>query len=160
MTNSYHMVIMETRLREQILFIYGVRGLRKLHSNGAIRLSFILYAKNSMGRQNHEENYISLCKQDVGEALREDKAFWVKTKGGSIQYLAAVNEGAGHSDMIIWPLQIQLTRIRQETHCYYQTKLNLQPEMSIDSILIRMAQQQRKLFLTDMRKRLPKMRCV
>ena len=45
---------------------YIIKASGELHSNGAIRLHH-LYCKqeNSMGGKNHEENYISLCKQDV-----------------------------------------------------------------------------------------------
>ncbi|MFQ9344846.1 MAG: hypothetical protein ACLR2O_03205 [Coprococcus sp.] len=45
-----------------------------------------------MGGKNHEENYISLCKQDVENSLEEDKAFWVNKEAASSTYVAAVNE--------------------------------------------------------------------
>ena len=142
-------------------YLYGVRGLRELHSNGAIRLHH-LYCKqeNSMGGKNHEENYM--------RSLEEDKAFWVNKEASSSIYVAAVNEEPVIPEYDYMTIANTIDEIDRKIVTIKHT-LNLtnatakvpvgNQEMSIDSILIRMAQlNKRKAVLDDMRKRLPKMR--
>ena len=96
-------------------------------------------------------------------SLEEDKAFWVNKEAASSTYVAAVNEEpvipeydymtiANTIDEIDRKITLNLTNATAKVQVGNQ-------EMSIDSILIRMAQlNKRKAVLDDMRKRLPKMR--
>ena len=84
-------------------------------------------------------------------SLEEDKAFWVNKEASSSTYVAAVNEEP------VIPEYDYMT----VAHTIDETaKVQVgEQEMSIDSILVRMAQlNKRKAVLDDMRKRLPKTR--
>ena len=101
-------------------------------------------------------------------SLEEDKAFWVNKEAASSTYVAAVNEEPVIPEYDYMTIANTIDEIDRKIVTIKHT-LNLtnatakvqvgNQEMSIDSILIRMAQlNKRKAVLDDMRKRLPKMR--
>ena len=101
-------------------------------------------------------------------SLEEDKAFWVNKEAASNTYVAAVNEEPVIPEYDYMTIANTIDEIDRKIVTIKHT-LNLtnatakvqvgNQEMSIDSILIRMAQlNKRKAVLDDMRKRLPKMR--
>ena len=84
-------------------------------------------------------------------SLEEDKAFWVNKESTSSTYVAAVNEEP------VVPEYDYMT-VANTIDATAKVQVGAQ-EMSIDGILIRMAQlNKRKTVLDDMRKRLPKTR--
>ncbi len=89
-------------------------------------------------------------------SLEEDKAFWVNKEAASSTYVAAVNEEPVIPEYDYMTIANTIDEIL--TNATAKVQIGNQ-EMSIDSILIRMAQlNKRKAVLDDMRKRLPKMR--
>lgn len=101
-------------------------------------------------------------------SLEEDKAFWVNKEAASSTYVAAVNEEPVIPEYDYMTIANTIDEIDRKIVTIKHT-LNLtnatakvqvgNQEMSIDSILIRMAQlNKRKAVLDDMRKRFPKMR--
>lgn len=101
-------------------------------------------------------------------SLEEDKAFWVNKEAASSTYVAAVNEEPVIPEYDYMTIANTIDEIDRKIVTIKHT-LNLtnatakvqvgNQEMSIDSILIRMAQlNKRKAVLDDMRKWLPKMR--
>ena len=92
-------------------------------------------------------------------SLEEDKAFWVNKESTSSTYVAAVNEEpvANTIDEIDRKI-LTIKHTLNLTNATAKVQVGAQ-EMSIDGILIRMAQlNKRKTVLDDMRKRLPKTR--
>ena len=93
-------------------------------------------------------------------SLEEDKAFWVNKEASSSTYIAAVNEEPvipEYDDEIDRKIII-IKHALNLTNATAKVQVGEQ-EMSIDSILVRMAQlNKRKAVLDDMRKRLPKTR--
>ena len=101
-------------------------------------------------------------------SLEEDKAFWVNKEASSSTYVAAVNEEpvipeynymtVAHTIDEIDRKIIIIKHALNLTNATAKVQIGEQ-EMSIDSILVRMAQlNKRKAVLDDMRKRLPKTR--
>ena len=101
-------------------------------------------------------------------SLEEDKAFWVNQEATSSTYVAAVNEEPVIPEYDYATVAVTIDEIDKKI-VTIKHALNLanatakvlvgDTEMSIDSILIRMAQlNKRKTVLDDMRKRLPKAR--
>lgn len=101
-------------------------------------------------------------------SLEEDKAFWVNKEASSSTYVAAVNEEPVIPEYdymtvanTIDELDKKIVTIKHALNLTNSTaKVQVgDQEMSIDSILIRMAQlNKRKIVLDNMRKRLPKAR--
>ena len=92
-------------------------------------------------------------------SLEEDKAFWVNKEASSSTYIAAVNymTVANTIDEIDRKI-VTIKHALNLTNATAKVQVGEQ-EMSIDSILVRMAQlNKRKAVLDDMRKRLPKTR--
>ena len=101
-------------------------------------------------------------------SLEEDKAFWVNKEASSSTYVAAVNEEPVIPEYNYMTVAHTIDEIDRKI-IIIKHALNLtnatakvqvgEQEMSIDSILVRMAQlNKRKAVLDDMRKRLPKTR--
>ena len=101
-------------------------------------------------------------------SLEEDKAFWVNKESTSSTYVAAVNEEPVIPEYNYMTVAHTIDEIDRKI-IIIKHALNLtnatakvqvgEQEMSIDSILVRMAQlNKRKAVLDDMRKRLPKTR--
>ena len=93
-------------------------------------------------------------------SLEEDKAFWVNKEASSSTYVAAVNEEPVIANTID-EIDRKIVTIKHALNLTNATaKVQVgEQEMSIDSILVRMAQlNKRKAVLDDMRKRLPKTR--
>ena len=99
-------------------------------------------------------------------SLEEDKAFWVNKEASSSTYVAAVNEEPVIPEYNYMTVAHTIDEIDRKIiiikHALNLTTAKVQvgeQEMSIDSILVRMAQlNKRKAVLDDMRKRLPKTR--
>ena len=101
-------------------------------------------------------------------SLEEDKAFWVNKEAASSTYVAAVNEEPVIPEYDYMAVANMIDEIDRKIvtikHALNLTNATAKvqvgdQEMSIDSILIRMAQlNKRKAVLDDMRKRLPKTR--
>ena len=101
-------------------------------------------------------------------SLEEDKAFWVNKEAVSSTYVAAVNEEPVIQEYDYMTVANTIDEIDRKIvtikHALNLTNATAKvqvgdQEMSIDSILIRMAQlNKRKAVLDDMRKRLPKTR--
>lgn len=101
-------------------------------------------------------------------SLEEDKAFWVNKEAASSTYVAAVNEEPVIPEYDYMAVANTIDEIDQKIiaikHALNLTNATAKvqvgdQEMSIDSILIRMAQlNKRKAVLDEMRKRLPKTR--
>ena len=101
-------------------------------------------------------------------SLEEDKAFWVNKESTSSTYVAAVNEEPVIPEYDYMAVANMIDEIDRKivtikhalnlTNATAKVQVGAQ-EMSIDGILIRMAQlNKRKAVLDDMRKRLPKTR--
>ena len=101
-------------------------------------------------------------------SLEEDKAFWVNKEASSSTYIAAVNEEPVIPEYDYMTVANTIDEIDRKivtikhalnlTNATAKVQIGEQ-EMSIDSILVRMAQlNKRKAVLDDMRKRLPKTR--
>ena len=101
-------------------------------------------------------------------SLEEDKAVWVNKEAASSTYVAAVNEEPVIPEYDYMAVANMIDEIDRKIvtikHALNLTNATAKvqvgdQEMSIDSILIRMAQlNKRKAVLDDMRKRLPKTR--
>jgi hypothetical protein len=102
------------------------------------------------------------------KSLEEDKAFWVNKESASSTYVVAVNEEPVIPEYDYSEVSKTIAEI-DEKIAVIKHALNLSNatakvlvgdvEMSIDTILIRMAQlNRRKAILDEMRKRLPKSR--
>lgn len=100
--------------------------------------------------------------------LEEDKAFWVNKEAASSTYVAAINEDTVIPEYDYTVVADTIDEIDQKIVAIKHA-LNLanatakvlvgDKEMSIDTILVRMAQlNKRKAVLDEMRKRLPKAR--
>ena len=120
-----------------------------------------------MGGENHAENYIGLCKQDAEKPGRRQGI--LGKQGIDIQYfVAAVNEEPVVPEYDYMTVANTIDEIDRKIltikHALNLTNATAKvqvgdQEMSIDGILIRMAQlNKRKTVLDDMRKRLPKTR--
>ena len=102
------------------------------------------------------------------KSLEEDKAFWVNKESSSSTYVVAVNEEPvipeydyAEVAKTIGEIDEKIAVIKHALNLSNATAKVLvgDVEMSIDTILIRMAQlNKRKFILDDMRKRLPKSR--
>lgn len=102
------------------------------------------------------------------KSLEEDKAFWLNKEEGACTYVAAINEEPVVPDydyvevaMTIAALDEKIAIIKHELNVTNANAKVLVGDvtMSIDSILIKMAQlNRRKTVLDVMRKRLPKSR--
>ena len=101
-------------------------------------------------------------------SLEEDKAFWVNKESTSSTYVAAVNEEPVVPEYDYMTVANTIDEIDRKiltikhtlnlTNATAKVQVGAQ-EMSIDGILIRMAQlNKRKTVLDDMRKKLPKTR--
>lgn len=101
-------------------------------------------------------------------SLEEDKAFWVNKEAASCTYVAAVNEEPVIPEYDYMTIANMIDEIDRKivtikhalnlTNATAKVQVGNQ-EMSVDSILIRMAQlNKRKSVLDAMRKQLPKMR--
>ena len=101
-------------------------------------------------------------------SLEEDKAFWVNKESTSSTYVAAVNEEPVVPEYDYMTVANTIDEIDRKiltikhtlnlTNATAKVQVGAQ-KMSIDGILIRMAQlNKRKTVLDDMRKRLPKTR--
>ena len=99
-------------------------------------------------------------------SLEEDKAFWVNKESTSSTYVAAVNEEPVVPEYDYMTVANTIDEIDRKiltikhalnlTNATAKVRVGDQ-EMSVDGILIRMAQlNKRKTVLDDMRKRLPK----
>ena len=101
-------------------------------------------------------------------SLEEDKAFWINKEEASSTYVAAVNEEPvipeydyAEVAKTICEIDEKITIIKHALNLSNATATILvgDVEMSVDTILIRMAQlNKRKTILDEMRKRLPKAR--
>lgn len=101
-------------------------------------------------------------------SLEEDKAFWVNREAESSTYVAAINEEPVIPEYDYMTVANAIDEIDRKIvtikHALNLTNATAKvqvggQEMSIDSILIRMAQlNKRKAVLDNMRKRLPKAR--
>ena len=92
-------------------------------------------------------------------SLEEDKAFWVNKEAASSTYVAAVNEEPVIPEYDYMAVANMIDEIDRKIVTITAKVQVGDQEMSIDSILIRMAQlNKRKAVLDDMRKRLPKTR--
>lgn len=102
------------------------------------------------------------------KSLEEDKEFWVNREKSSSTYVAAVNEEPvvpeyDYSEVaaVIEALDEKIAAVRHAlnmTNTLAKVRVG-ETEMSVDTILIKMAQlNKRKAVLDQMRKRLPKMR--
>lgn len=102
------------------------------------------------------------------KSLEEDKTFWTNKEMSSCTYTAAINEEAvvpeyDYQEVAdkIEEIDEKILKIKHAINLHNVTSRVLigTKEMSIDAILIRMAQRnKRKLFLDGLRKRLPKTR--
>lgn len=102
------------------------------------------------------------------KSLEEDKAFWLNKEEEACTYVAAINEEPVVPDYDYVEVAATIAAIDEKIaiikHALNVTNANAKvqvgdDEMSIDSILIRMAQlNRRKTVLDVMRKRLPKSR--
>lgn len=101
-------------------------------------------------------------------SLEEDKSYWVNKENESNTYVAAVNEEPVIPDYDYADVAAKIGEI-DEKICVIKHAVNLnnamarvkvgEKEMSVDTILIRMAQlNKRKVVLDYMRKQLPKSR--
>jgi len=101
-------------------------------------------------------------------SLEEDKAFWVNKEAASCTYVAAVNEEPVIPEYDYMTVANMIDEVDRKivtikhalnlTNATAKVQVGNQ-EMSVDSILIRMAQlNKRKSVLDSMRKQLPKMR--
>ena len=92
------------------------------------------------------------------KSLEEDKAFWVNKEATSSTYVAAINEEPVVPEYDYTEVVATITSL-DEKIAIIKHALNGDAEMSIDTILIKMAQlNKRKLVLDQMRKQLPKAR--
>ena len=102
------------------------------------------------------------------KSLEEDKSFWLKKEEESCTYVAAINEEPVVPDYDYTEVAATIAALDEKIaiikHALNVTNANAKvlvgdDEMSIDSILIKMAQlNRRKTVLDVMRKRLPKTR--
>ena len=101
------------------------------------------------------------------KSLEEDKAFWVNKEATSSTYVAAINEEPVVPEYDYTEVAATITSLDEKIaiikHALNVTNSNEKvqvgdAEMSIDTILIKMAQNKRKSVLDQMRKQLPKAR--
>ena len=119
-------------------------------------------------RRNDMQTMTSAYANKMLKSLEEDKSFWLNKEEESCTYVAAINEEPVVPDYDYAEVAATIAALDEKIaiikHALNVTNANAKvqvgdAEMSIDSILIKMAQlNRRKTVLDVMRKRLPKAR--
>ena len=128
----------------------------------------LLVLKRTLWEAKIMQKITSAYANKMLRSLEEDKAFWVNKESTSSTYVAAVNEEPVVPEYDYMTVANTIDEIDRKiltikhtlnlTNATAKVQVGAQ-EMSIDGILIRMAQlNKRKTVLDDMRKRLPKTR--